>query len=220
MSKSKTLILVMFFLLSFCIANVHAKINNQSLLGRVIYLDAGHGGPDSGAISGNVLEKDINLQIVQNLEAILTSKGAVVLLTRSGDYELSTSKYNRKRKDLITRAEMINKSNCDLYLSIHLNSTTNSTWKGLQIFYNSNNKENKLLAETLNQTIKDNISNVRKTKEANDFLLTRKIIVPGVLIEAGFLSNPDDLYLLRQEEYQNKLSQIIVKGIENYLQKK
>lgn len=220
MSKSKTLILVMFFLLSFCIANVHAKINNQSLLGRVIYLDAGHGGPDSGAISGNILEKDINLQIVQNLEAILTSKGAVVLLTRSGDYELSTSKYNRKRKDLITRAEMINKSNCDLYLSIHLNSTTNSTWKGLQIFYNSNNKENKLLAETLNQTIKDNISNVRKIKEANDFLLTRKITIPGVLIEAGFLSNPDDLYLLRQEEYQNKLSQIIVKGIENYLQKK
>jgi len=216
MNKYKNLILVMFFLCTFTLSQVNALVNDYTLLGKIIYLDAGHGGKDSGAISSNIIEKEMNLTLTKLLARELTSKGAYVLLTRDDDYDLSKSTKNRKRNDLYNRAKLINESNCDLYISIHLNSSTNPTWNGLQIFYDNINKENKLIATTITENLKENMKNIKDIKEENNYYMYSKIKVKGVLIEAGFISNPNDNYRLRQKEYQNKLIKNITKGIENY----
>ena len=217
MKKYKILILIMFFLSIFVFEKVNASFKDLPLLGKIIYLDAGHGGKDCGAISGNIMEKNLNLSIVKKLANKLGEKGAIVLLTRDTDKDLS-SKYasNRKRSDLTNRAMLINKSKANLYISIHMNSTTNSSWRGLQIFYNSKNKENLNFAKIMNDTIKKKMSTVREIKKDNNYYMYKQIRTTGILIEAGFLSNPSDLYLLKQDKYQEKLSSIITEGVINY----
>lgn len=201
---------------SFSISRVYASISDLPLLGKVIYLDAGHGGVDAGAIVNNLKEKDINLKLVMLLRDNLVSKGAMVYLTREGDYDLSNGAVSRKRNDLYNRAKMINDSKADLYISIHLNSTNDGRWRGLQIFYNSINKENKLFAEKVNEILVSNLSYVREIKNDNSYYMYKHIKVPGILIEAGFISNASDNYLLRNKDYQDKLINNIVYGIINY----
>lgn len=220
MNKYKSLIIIMFFLFSFSIFRVYADVNDLPLLGKVIYLDAGHGGVDAGAEANNIKEKDINLVLVKKLEGALISKGAIVYLTRDGDYDLSKTTVNRKRSDLANRAKMINDSDADLYISIHLNSTTDSRWRGLQIFYNNVNTENKFLANVVNDVIKNNLSNVREVKQENSYYMYKRINIPGILIEAGFISNSSDNYILRDSNYQDKLVNNIVLGIISYYQTK
>lgn len=201
---------------SFSISRVYASISDLPLLGKVIYLDAGHGGVDAGAIVNNLKEKDINLKLVMLLRDNLVSKGAMVYLTREGDYDLSNGAVSRKRNDLYNRAKMINDSKADLYISIHLNSTNDGRWRGLQIFYNSINKENKLVAEKVNEILVSNLSYVREIKNDNSYYMYKHIKIPGILIEAGFISNASDNYLLRNKDYQDKLINNIVYGIINY----
>ncbi len=216
MRQYKTFMLVLFFLSIFCLSKVNAIVNDYTLLGKTFYLDAGHGGRDSGAISSSFLEKDMNLLLVKKLESTLISKGAVVYLTRDGDYDLANSTINRKRNDLYNRVKLINNSNCDMYVSMHLNSSTSSKWNGIQIFYSNVVKENQVLAETITSTMSENMKNIRDAKKENGYYMYSKIKVPGVLIEAGFISNANDNYKIRQPEYQDTLINNIVKGIENY----
>lgn len=219
MNKYKLLILICFFLLTISLPNVTASINNLNLLGKVIVLDAGHGGTDSGAKNGKIVEKELNLLLVKKLEKELISRGATVYLTREEDNDLSARTSERKRSDLYNRAKYINTIKPNMYISIHLNATTSSSWKGLQVFYNKNNEENKVIAETITNNLKNNINNIREVKEENKYYMYKYIKYPGVLIEAGFISNPDENYLLRQEEYQNKLIILIADAIEKYYQK-
>lgn len=216
MNKYKSLVIIMFFIFTFSISQVYADVNDLSLLGKVIYLDAGHGGVDAGAEAKNIKEKDINLVLVKKLESVLVGKGATVYLTRDGDYDLSKTIKNRKRSDLANRAKLINESDADIYISIHLNSTTESKWRGLQVFYNSVNNENKILADTMYEVIKNNLSNVREVKKENSYYMYKRINVPGILIEAGFISNPSDNYILRDSFYQDKLVNNIAMGIIEY----
>jgi len=217
MNKYKILIIAMFFLSIFTISKVDALVKDLPLLGKIIYLDAGHGGKDCGAIAGTTYEKDLNLALTKKIAQKLGEKGAIVLLTRVDDNDLASPNIaNRKRSDLTNRAMLINKSKANMYISIHMNSTTNSTWRGLQIFYNSNNPNNINLATIMNDTIKKEMSTVREVKKVNDYYMYKQIKKTGILIEAGFLSNPSDLYLLKQDSYQEELSNLITKGIINY----
>lgn len=216
MNKYKSLIIVMFFIFTFSIYKVYANVNDLPLLGRVIYLDAGHGGVDDGARSNNIVEKDVNLILVKKLEKKLIGMGAIVYLTRDGDYDLSITKINRKRSDLYNRAKMINESNADIYISIHLNSTDSSKWRGLQVFYNDINSENVVIAKCITDILKNNISNVREVKKVNTYYMYKKIKIPGILIETGFISNASDNYLLRDSNYQDKLINNITNGIISY----
>ena len=209
MNKYKSLIIVMFFIFTFSIYKVYANVNDLPLLGRVIYLDAGHGGVDDGARSNNIV-------LVKKLEKKLIGMGAIVYLTRDGDYDLSTTKINRKRSDLYNRAKMINESNADIYISIHLNSTDSSKWRGLQVFYNDINSENVVIAKCITDILKNNISNVREVKKVNTYYMYKKIKIPGILIETGFISNASDNYLLRDSNYQDKLINNITNGIISY----
>lgn len=217
MKKYKILIITMFFLSIFVFSKVNAIVKDLPLLGKTIYLDAGHGGKDCGAISGSIEEKKLNLELVKKLAIKLGEKGAIVLLTRTEDKDLANPNIlNRKRSDLTNRAMLINKSKANLYISIHMNATTNSSWRGLQIFYNSNNVNNQILANTINDTIKKKMSTVREVKKENDYYMYKQIRKTGILIEAGFITNPSDLYLLKQEEYQNKLASLITDGVIEY----
>ena len=220
MNKYKLLIIICFFLLSVSLPKVTAVVKNLNLLGTTIVLDAGHGGVDAGAQNSQIKEKELNLTIVKKLEKELISRGAVVYLTRETDKDLSTTTVNRKRNDLYNRAKYINDISPDIYISIHLNSTTSSEWKGLQVFYTNKNKENKLIAESITNYLKNNISNVRDIKQDNTYYMYKHIKSPGILIEAGFISNPNENYLLRQESYQNKLTELIADSIEIYFQNK
>ena len=221
MNKFKILLIILLFLIIFTISKTYAIDNEKTLFGKTIYLDPGHGGIDSGTTYKNIYEKDINLLLCQKLRDELQLKGATVYLTRETDKDLALNNAkNRKRSDLISRAYLINKTKPDMYISIHVNHLSNTKYKGLQIFYNSRNKENKIMAESLTKYIKEKTWNVRPSKMNNTYYMYKNISPPGVLIEVGFLSNPDDRYRLTHEEYQNKIISNLTYSIEKYFQEK
>lgn len=216
MLKYKTLMLVIFFLSVFCFSRVNANVRDYSLLGRCIYLDAGHGGVDSGAISSTFLEKDMNLILVNKLANVLFNRGAMVFLTRDDDYDLASSTINRKRNDLYNRVKLINNSGCDMYVSIHMNASGSSRWSGIQVFYSDILKQNKDIARVVTDNLSSNLANVREYKKENGYYMYSKLKVPGILVEAGFVSNSHDNYVIRKEDYQDKLVNNIANGISDY----
>ena len=208
----------LFFIIGVLSINIaYASENNLELLGKVIYLDAGHGGIDSGATYKNIKEKDINLAISLKLEEELTKEGAIVYQTRYGDYDLSVpNTINRKRSDLSRRSNIINKTNSDLFISIHLNAESTGIWRGPQVFYNDNNKNNEDIAKLFQKELNRNLKGNREYKKDNSLYLQKRIKSPGVLVEVGFLSNSNDRYLLKKEEYQNKIAKIITRAVIYY----
>lgn len=213
--------LVIFLVGIMGIGYVGAFQNDMPLLGKVIYLDAGHGGADPGALYKSIKEKDINLAISKKLEEELSALGAIVYQTRYGDYDLSVPyASNRKRSDLSRRGNIINDSGCDLYLSIHLNADSSLTWQGAQVFYDDINPENETIAKMMQALFKKKLYTQRKEKKVNDLYLSKRTDRPGVLLELGFLSNPNERYLLKTENYQTKLSHIITEGVVAYFNQK
>jgi N-acetylmuramoyl-L-alanine amidase len=151
---------------------------------------------------------------------MLLEKGAIVYMTREGDYDLAyTHTFFRKRSDLARRARLINDSDCDLYLSIHLNATLSTTWKGAQVFYNSINPKNKEIGEVIQSYFKRYLGSNRKLKEADDLYMYKDIRRPGVLLEVGFLSNPNERYLLKGNYYQRKICNTIVNSLLEHFSK-
>ena len=221
MNRLKIILIIFFFVCILTISKTYAISGEKTLLGKTIYLDPGHGGIDSGTTYKKIYEKDINLILSKKLKTSLEEKGATVYLTRETDKDLALNNAkNRKRSDLISRAYLINKTKPDMYISIHINHLSNTKYKGLQIFYNTRNKENKIMAEALTKYIKEKTWNVRKAKQNNTYYMYKNINSPGVLIEVGFLSNPDDRYRLTHEEYQDKIILNITHGIESYFKEK
>lgn len=210
-------IYVLFLFLIFIIGiNIVDANNSLELIGKIIYLDPGHGGRDPGATYKSIKESDINLEISLKLKEELEKNGAIVYIIRDKNTDLSDDRNNRKRSDIAARIRKINNSDCDLYLSIHLNSVASSVWYGSQVFYDDINPLNVVLAEEIQKELKKKTNTKREIKEIKDILLNRRIEKIGVLLELGFLSNPNDRYLLRKSEYQEKLSKSITKGIINY----
>lgn len=217
MLKYKIYVFFVFLIFICTFSFVHADNNKFPLLGKVIYVDIGHGGSDPGAMYKDILEKNINLNIGKKIEEKLFSLGAIVYLTRYDDYDLSvTNTINNKRSDLSRRSNLINKSKCDLFLSIHLNAEESGVWRGAQVFYNDKLKENKEIAELFQKSFKNELNSNRKAKVDNELYLLRRIDRPGVLLEVGFLSNINDRYLLKQDSYQNKVAITIVNTIVKY----
>lgn len=218
MTKYKIYVLFLLIISFLSINYIIARNNELPLLGKVIYIDPGHGGPDPGAMYVGIKEKDINLKISKKIEETLTSLGAIVYLTRYGDYDLSvTNTINRKRSDLSRRSKIVNDSDCDLFLSIHLNAEDTGLWRGAQVFYNDKNKENKKIAQIFQNQFKKKLNSKRNYKKGNDLYLQRRIERPGVLLELGFISNQSDRYLLKQDTYQKKIAQVIASSVLEYL---
>ena len=188
-----------------------------------IVLDAGHGEPDGGAVGVNgTLEKDINLAIVQKLQEVLEGKGVEVILTRDGDSGLQDESagtiHKMKVSDMNKRLDVIKDSGADLFVSIHMNSFTSSKVHGLHIFYDKSHPD----VEETAKKIQDNIGEVTgaethtvKTADESLFLMKNSPI-PAILVECGFLSNPEEEKKLNDEEYQAKIAWAIASALENY----
>ena len=217
MIKIKTTLFIIFCLLLFSIQTISAE--TLPLQGKIITIDPGHGGRDSGTYYGDILEKDINLEISKQLEQELGKQGAIVYLTRKRDIDLS-SIYDsaKKRGDLYRRLLLIKENKSDLYLSIHINWYDNPTLKGGEVLYNPINKENEKLANAIMKEFKTSLYSNRNIKQT-DLYMYRNITTPGVLIECGYLSNPTERNNLQRKEYQQKISQAITKGVIKYMKK-
>lgn len=207
----KKILLIIILCAFLVITNVKASL---PLSGKNIIIDVGHGGVDAGTSYQNILEKDLNLAISQKLEQELTKNGASVILTRDNDYDLSSPNADRRKKsDFDNRIKLINNSKADIYLSIHINYLEDSTYSGAQVFYYSN--LNKPLAESIQKNL-NTISYPRSIKTMPNIYMYRRLKKPGVLIECGFISNPQERQKLTTSEYQISLAQTITKGVIAY----
>jgi N-acetylmuramoyl-L-alanine amidase len=194
---------------------------NLPLTGKVIYIDPGHGGPDGGAVGSDTLEKDISLSISLMIRDYLQEQGALVLLTREEDVDLAdenTSGYSRRKaEDLKKRVKLINESEADLFLSIHLNAIPSSRWSGAQTFYNGRYIENENVAKFIQDELRRNLENTtRVAKPIDGIYLLKNLEKPGALVEVGFLSNPQEEKLLTTKVYQEKVAASIYNGVLRY----
>jgi N-acetylmuramoyl-L-alanine amidase len=217
-------VMVLIGLLSLELPN-RSTIDEFSLplSGKRVAVDAGHGGADGGAESKEgLIEKDITIAIALYLRDYLQQAGAEVIMTREEDVDLAepgTKGFsNRKRQDLITRGKLVEESDVDFMISVHLNAIPQSRWKGAQTFYFPNQDDSKLLAELIQDELVKNIdeSNNRKAKSVSHVYLLKAVSAPSALVEVGFLSNPGEARLMAQTDYQKKLAASIYRGVLRY----
>ena len=196
---------------------------------QTVILDAGHGGEDGGAIGlldgAEIYEKDINLSIALMLRDMLEAEGINVILTREEDvllYDRNTDYHGRKKVlDLAARLHVGQSTPGAIFISIHMNAFTQTQYKGLQVYYSPNHSLSATLAKdiqtlTAQQLQPDNDRDIKRA-DSNIFLLDR-LSCPAVLVECGFLSNPDDCRLLSQQQYQQKLAFVLFCSIRRTLQ--
>ncbi len=192
---------------------------------RKIIIDAGHGEPDGGAVSSDgVKESDLNLEIATKLENALSSRGYDVIMTRSdknnisGLNEDSTIK-SIKSKDLTNRVNLANSSDAEFMISIHMNKYEDPKYYGWQTFYSKNSASGEALAKAIQEGIKETtgIANKREALKIEGIKIVDKTTIPVVIVECGFLSNPDECAKLQNEDYQNQIVDGICVGIDSYL---
>lgn len=188
----------------------------------VVVLDPGHGGFDPGKVgTKGTLEKDINLAIAKKVEKLLADNGYVVSMTRTEDMALcSGNESSKKLTDMKNRVAFIEKADPVLAVSIHQNSFSAGT-KGAQVFYYTGSEEGKKLANIIQGSIRDAVGddNHRVEKANDSYYMLRKVSCPLVIVECGFLSNPEEETLLCDQKYQEKMARGICEGIENFLYK-
>lgn len=190
----------------------------------VIVLDAGHGGLDSGAVGKNgVLEKDVNLSVVKHLQKLLELSGFRTVLTRSEDISIYDAGVegirNQKLSDMDNRLEIIQSYPDSIFLCIHQNNYTDPQYFGGQMFYNNNNPDNRTLAQIMqNRFAQLQPGNDREIKLTGDELfLLKSNKNPSLMIECGFLSNPEEEAKLGTEEYRQQLAFTIYSGVLEYM---
>ncbi|MDP5276916.1 N-acetylmuramoyl-L-alanine amidase CwlD [Chengkuizengella axinellae] len=189
------------------------------LSGQVIALDPGHGGFDVGAVSedGSLLEKTISLDISLYLRDYLQQAGAFVVMTRESDVDLKgDATKNKKRTDFNNRLKLINESDADLIVSVHLNSIGSSRWSGAQTFYHSKSEDSQRLAKLIQDEFKSNLNTEREALTKDALIMLKNTNMPGALVEVGFLSNPEEARLLAMKEYQLKIAESIYHAILRY----
>ena len=191
--------------------------------GKCVILDAGHGAPDGGAVGiSGVLEKDINLKITKKLQRLLEQSGTYVIMTRSDDSNIAPDEKVKirdiKRADLKARREYKNTPNADIFVSIHMNSFGDQKVSGLHIFYDKNHPEIERLAKSIQNKMSEVTgAEMHAVKTADERLfLMKNPPMPAILVECGFLSNPDEEKKLASDEYQAKIAWAIASAIENY----
>ncbi|MDH2336925.1 N-acetylmuramoyl-L-alanine amidase CwlD [Clostridium perfringens] len=219
----KIMKIVSIMMLSFLVLNISFLKVNAEGNNKVIVIDPGHGGIDGGAKSENgVIEKDINLSISLKTKAALESKGYKVIMTRSEDVGLYTEgKKVREKKieDLGNRVKIKKDNKCDAFISIHQNMFPQKNCKGAQV-WSANNEPSQKLGRIIQQKFKEEVDQNNK-REAKVAKKEYKILNDGyegasVIVECGFLSNPEECELLGKEDYQNKIANTLANAIDEY----
>ncbi len=194
---------------------------------KTIFLDPGHGGRDSGAYYYGIAEKDLNLQVSRKLRKRLEELGYTVLTSRDSDVDV----------DFVTeRSRMVNKTNADFFISIHFNATGNDTTLNLGIqtysykeeagypskinqYWHNNpdrmSESNRLAADLHSSLLAETGARDAGLLQAT-FAVLRETAKPAVLLELGYMDNPEENQRIRSEQYQDKLVEGIIKGIQKY----
>lgn len=212
----------LFFVLQYDFNNDETSESwNLPLTGKIIILDPGHGIPDRGADRDGTFESDITLSIALKLRDYLQGQGALVLLTREDEYDLAPKDLKgyskRKSVDLKKRVELINTTGAELFISIHLNATTDTVSRGAVTFYTNKEEESKRMAHFTQDELSRVLENTkREEKVLNNIYILKKAEIPGVLVEAGFLSNKSERNLLIKDDYQDKVAFSIYNGTLRY----
>ena len=191
-----------------------------------IILDAGHGGMDGGAVGvNNTPEQGINLAITLKLKELLQLNGFEVILTRPNENSIhdpsETSVAKQKRSDMRNRMKIIENHPNALFVSIHQNKFSDPSCKGAQIFYSPNHSDSEQLAKLLQESFRENLQpeNSREIKASDESLyLLWNAEIPAVLVECGFLSNPNECDLLCDESYQKKIAFVIYLSLLDFYQ--
>lgn len=165
-------ILILFFLISiiFFTSNIHAV--KEKAMKKIIFLDSGHGSQDGGCNRDGILEKDLNLAISFKIKEVLEENKYQVLMTRYDDSPLTNPFH--KKEDTLKRVKMINESDADLFISIHINHFSDSKYYGAQVFYFDSNKHNILIAKYLQDELSDMTNTKRNIKSINTLVLLKK----------------------------------------------
>ena len=182
---------------------------------KIIIIDPGHGGFDSGALSpSGTREDELNLKVAKKLKQYLVDHNATVILTRENDEGLAS----RKSDDMRKRVEIIRESNPDIVISIHMNKFPQTQYFGGQTFYMTGSEEGKKLAQSIQTRLVENLieDNNRQIKSANNFLILKASSSPTVIVECGFLSNLKEEAMLKTDAYQDKIAWAIFNGILEY----
>ncbi len=218
------LLLVCFYLLSRQAAVIsvnQTERGTQKAASPLILVDAGHGGSDPGMIGvGGLEEKGINLSISLLLRDTLEKSGYSVIMTREEDKGLyDSSAANKKAQDMQRRIAMIREHMPVLSVSIHQNSYHDAGVHGPQVFYYEGSVEGKKLAEAVQNSLNQNleVDRPREVKGNTSYYLLKRSSGPLVIVECGFLTNPEEAQKLQTKEYQQKVAGAVTEGIRTYL---
>lgn len=177
-----------------------------------LVLDAGHGGIDGGAISDSGLkESDINLQIALKTEALVRFLGIDTVMTRETDTDNSDNKAYSEHDNLVQRVKLANSTENAVLISIHQNKFPSAVVSGAEVMYSDNDDSKALGLITQDNlvTLLDS-SNRRVARPApKELLLTSSVECPTILVECGFMSNPQEVQKLASNDYQLKLAAIL-----------
>lgn len=199
-----------------------AGITNSRL---TVVIDAGHGGEDGGAQSARgVHEKTVNLEIAQLLDTLLRAGGISTVMTRTEDILLydrnADYRGHKKMLDLSARRQIAEDTENAIFVSIHMNSFPETKYRGLQVFYSPNDPLSETLANQIQGDVKNLLQpeNSRKTKAATSAIyLLDRLECPAILVECGFLSNPEEAALFEQEEYRRQIAFILFCSLMSYI---
>lgn len=218
---SFTLLFSFTFGLNLAVKKVKYVESQKIFSGKTIVLDAGHGGKDSGTMAADgTLEKDINLGIVLNLYDFLRFAGINAVTIRNNDSECYPPKSDKNRSDLYNRLDFVNNIDNSILVSIHPNHFEDASEWGMQVWYTANEESSKILADNILDISKSFLQpeNQRVNKPSdNSYYILYQASVPSVMVECGFMSNPEENNKLKNDKYQKQLSYTILMGINKYL---
>ncbi len=206
------IIVILIIGILICGSKDNLEATSSKVYSNIIVVDAGHGLPDGGAEGNGIIESDINLAIAQKLEKKLIDLGYDVIMTREdenniADDDKQTPISEMKKSDLNNRVKIINESNADFGISIHLNKYSSSKYWGWQTFYSEKSEQGKMLADLIQNNILKTVNrnNTRQALKISNIRIVDKTKIPVVIVECGFISNEEEANLLKEEDYQLKL---------------
>ncbi|MBO5954769.1 MAG: N-acetylmuramoyl-L-alanine amidase [Clostridia bacterium] len=219
---TKQKVLVCFLLVIVLVTSFYSGVvafRTSKSNGITIVIDAGHGGRDGGSVGINgTIEKEINLDYAFALKDKLVENGYKVVLTRHNDDGLySEFAKNKKQSDMLERFKIIEKANPNLVISIHMNSFSSPSAFGATTYYRKDDMASKRCADLIQKSIKSSCETKFEYGKVGDFYMLNCSYYTAVLIECGFISNPDEERLLNNDNYKKQMINAIYNGIFLYL---
>lgn len=189
------------------------------LKGKIIALDAGHGGSDTGAIGPTgVTEKGVTLRVAKALQKLLQAEGATVLMTRTTDTEVSPKKANASDvEELQARCDVGNDGNADIFISMHMDSFTNSTPSGTTgYYYTKGSKAGQRLAQYLSEGVVTALGTGNRGTKSCNFYVVKHTDMPATLVEMAFISNDKEEKLMNSEAGINRAAEGLLNGLRRF----